>query len=158
MIASMERFFKQAIVDKNPTVSSAALVSACHLFNNNKEVVKRWVNEVQEASQSKCNALFIFSLVPWIKFPCHDSDNGAVPRPRPHVPNPSKGPYGCCQARSGSFLNGKAAVKTLTALFLLSPELQQGRCPFSVRSLHAHPLCRQGHGGRGGAQPGEVSV
>lgn len=44
---------KQAIVDKNPSVSSAALVSSLHLFNANKEVVRRWANEVQEAINSK---------------------------------------------------------------------------------------------------------
>lgn len=53
MIAGVERFLKQAIVDKNPAVASAALVSALHLFNDNKEVVKRWVNEVQEACNNK---------------------------------------------------------------------------------------------------------
>ena len=55
MIAGVERFLKQAIVDKNPAVASAALVSALHLFNDNKEVVKRWVNEVQEACNNKGN-------------------------------------------------------------------------------------------------------
>lgn len=53
MIQSIERFLKQAIVDRNPSVSSAALVSALHLFQGNKEAVKRWVNEVQEALNSK---------------------------------------------------------------------------------------------------------
>ena len=49
MVASTERFFKAAIVDKNPSISSAALVSAYHLFPVSKEVIKRWVNEAQEA-------------------------------------------------------------------------------------------------------------
>ncbi|KAJ3045274.1 Coatomer subunit gamma-2 [Rhizophlyctis rosea] len=53
MLQGIERFLKQAIVDKNPSVSSAALVSALHLFNGNKEAVKRWANEVQEAINSK---------------------------------------------------------------------------------------------------------
>ncbi|KAJ3087541.1 Coatomer subunit gamma-2, partial [Quaeritorhiza haematococci] len=53
MLQGIERFLKQAIVDKNPSVSSAALVSSLHLFNANREVVKRWVNEVQEAITSK---------------------------------------------------------------------------------------------------------
>ena len=44
---------KQAIVDRNPSVSSAALVSALHLFTTSREVVKRWVNEVAEAVNSK---------------------------------------------------------------------------------------------------------
>jgi coatomer protein complex subunit gamma len=33
MLQSIERFLKQAIVDRNPSVSSAALVSSHHLFN-----------------------------------------------------------------------------------------------------------------------------
>ena len=37
---------KQAIVDRNPSVSSAALVSSLHLSKTAPEVVKRWVNEV----------------------------------------------------------------------------------------------------------------
>jgi coatomer protein complex subunit gamma len=50
MVQAIERFIKQAIVDKDSSVSSAALVSAIHLYNQgSKEVVKRWVNEVQEA-------------------------------------------------------------------------------------------------------------
>ncbi|TPX44374.1 hypothetical protein SeLEV6574_g04537 [Synchytrium endobioticum] len=38
---------------KNPAVASAALVSSLHLYQSNKEVVKRWANEVQEAINSK---------------------------------------------------------------------------------------------------------
>lgn len=46
MMQGIERFIKQCIVDKNKDVSSAALVSAIHLFADNKEIVKRWSNEV----------------------------------------------------------------------------------------------------------------
>ncbi|KAH6577516.1 hypothetical protein BASA61_008862 [Batrachochytrium salamandrivorans] len=53
MMQGIERFIKQAIVDKNVAVSSAALVSSIHLFPLNKEVVKRWANEAQEAISSK---------------------------------------------------------------------------------------------------------
>ena len=50
MVQAIERFIKQAIVDKDASVSAGALVSAVHLYNqSSKEVVKRWVNEVQEA-------------------------------------------------------------------------------------------------------------
>jgi hypothetical protein len=40
-------------VDKAPVVASAALVSALHLLANNAEIVKRWINEIQEAAQNK---------------------------------------------------------------------------------------------------------
>ncbi|KAG6502410.1 hypothetical protein ZIOFF_042303 [Zingiber officinale] len=53
LLAQIERYLKQAIVDKNPVVSSAALVSAVHLLQTNPEIVKRWSNEVQEAVQSR---------------------------------------------------------------------------------------------------------
>lgn len=43
----------QAIVDRNPAVASAALVSSFHLIRKNPEVVRRWANEVQEAVSSE---------------------------------------------------------------------------------------------------------
>ncbi|KAK3761531.1 hypothetical protein RRG08_051219 [Elysia crispata] len=52
MLQSIERYMKQAIVDKVPGVSSAALVSALHLGKGSQEVIKRWVNEAQEAVNS----------------------------------------------------------------------------------------------------------
>jgi coatomer subunit gamma len=53
MAQGVERFFKAAIVDKTPSISSAALVSSYHLFPAAKDVVKRWVNEAQEAINPK---------------------------------------------------------------------------------------------------------
>eukprot|EP00123_Amoebidium_parasiticum_P005946 comp17018_c0_seq1/m.15702 comp17018_c0_seq1/g.15702 ORF comp17018_c0_seq1/g.15702 comp17018_c0_seq1/m.15702 type:complete len:883 (-) comp17018_c0_seq1:539-3187(-) len=53
MIQNIERYLKQSIVDRNPAVASAALVSSMHMTGQSFEVVKRWVNEVQEATQSK---------------------------------------------------------------------------------------------------------
>lgn len=52
MLQAIERYMKQAIVDKNPAVSSAALVSSLHLTKIASDVVKRWVNEAQEAVNS----------------------------------------------------------------------------------------------------------
>lgn len=56
MTQGVERFFKAAIVDKNPSISSAALVSAYHLFPAAKDVVKRWANEAQEAVNAKSSS------------------------------------------------------------------------------------------------------
>lgn len=53
MLNAIERFMKQAIVDRNALVSSSALVSGMHLIKQNPEVVRRWVNEVQEAVNSQ---------------------------------------------------------------------------------------------------------
>lgn len=49
MLQAIERYMKQAIVDKIHAVSSASLVSSLHLMKTSPEVVKRWVNEAQEA-------------------------------------------------------------------------------------------------------------
>lgn len=61
MAQGVERFFKAAIVDRNPSISSAALVSAYHLFPAAKDVVKRWVNEAQEAVSAKTSPSFFGS-------------------------------------------------------------------------------------------------
>uniref|UniRef100_A0A1D1YJH0 Coatomer subunit gamma n=1 Tax=Anthurium amnicola TaxID=1678845 RepID=A0A1D1YJH0_9ARAE len=53
LLTQIERYLKQAIVDKNPVVASGALVSGIHLLQTNPEIVKRWSNEVQEAVQSR---------------------------------------------------------------------------------------------------------
>lgn len=49
-VPAIERLIKTAIVDKVPSVSSAALVSSYHLLPVARDVVRRWQNEVQEAA------------------------------------------------------------------------------------------------------------
>jgi len=61
MVQGVERFFKAAIVDRTPSISSAALVSSYHLFPFAKDVVRRWVNEAQEAVNAKSSASFFGS-------------------------------------------------------------------------------------------------
>jgi coatomer protein complex subunit gamma len=61
MTQGVERFFKAAIVDRNPSISSAALLSAYHLFPFAKDIVKRWVNEAQEAVNAKTSSSFFGS-------------------------------------------------------------------------------------------------
>jgi coatomer subunit gamma len=46
MLPSVEHFLKAAIVDKAPSISSAVMVSSCRLFSAGKDVINRWVNEV----------------------------------------------------------------------------------------------------------------
>uniref|UniRef100_A0A7S3DM60 Coatomer subunit gamma n=1 Tax=Palpitomonas bilix TaxID=652834 RepID=A0A7S3DM60_9EUKA len=53
MLAQIERYLQQAIVDREPFVASAALVSGCRLAKNSLEIVKRWVNEVQQVAMDK---------------------------------------------------------------------------------------------------------
>lgn len=52
MLQAVERYMKQCIVDKNASVSCAALVSSLHLAATSGDVVKRWANEAQEALNS----------------------------------------------------------------------------------------------------------
>lgn len=55
MLGAIERYVKQAVVDSSGQVSSAALVSATHLFERNPEsaaIVKRWISETTEATIS----------------------------------------------------------------------------------------------------------
>ncbi|CAX44717.1 coatomer gamma subunit (Gamma-coat) protein, putative [Candida dubliniensis CD36] len=51
-VNAAERLFKNAIVDKNPVISSAALISSYNLLPHAKEVVKRFTNETLETIQS----------------------------------------------------------------------------------------------------------
>mmetsp|Transcript_9952 Transcript_9952/g.15344 ORF Transcript_9952/g.15344 Transcript_9952/m.15344 type:complete len:962 (+) Transcript_9952:175-3060(+) len=55
MLGAIERYVKQAVVDSSGQVSSSALVSASHLFQNSPDcaaVVKKWLTETTEATQS----------------------------------------------------------------------------------------------------------
>ena len=76
MAQGVERFFKAAIVDRTPSISSAALVSSYHLFPQAKDVVKRWVNEAQEAVNAKSSpSLFGASSGGYLNFGSSSSSN-----------------------------------------------------------------------------------
>lgn len=49
MVQSIERLIKTAMVDRNGLMSSAALVTGIHMFEVNKEAVRRWLSDVQQA-------------------------------------------------------------------------------------------------------------
>ena len=53
MLLQIERYLKQAIVDKSPVVAAAVLAGALQLAADNAEVVKRWNSEIQEALSSR---------------------------------------------------------------------------------------------------------
>eukprot|EP00939_MAST-03C_sp_MAST-3C-sp1_P001790 g1790.t1 len=73
-LTSIDRFFKQAIVHKNPVVASAALVSGLHLAENqrNHEVVRRWVSEVNEAINTPHDMVQYHALQLLHKIRAHD--------------------------------------------------------------------------------------
>jgi coatomer subunit gamma len=52
MLGAIERYLKQAIVDRNAFVASSALMSGLRLFVTCPEIVRRWINEVQEAGET----------------------------------------------------------------------------------------------------------
>ena len=58
-VQAIERNLKTAIVDKTPSVSSAALVSSYHLLPIARDIVRRWQSETQEAASSKSSAGFM---------------------------------------------------------------------------------------------------
>ena len=53
MLGQLDRFLRAGVVDKEPCVSCATLVSGVHLMGVCPEVVRRWSNEVREASGSR---------------------------------------------------------------------------------------------------------
>eukprot|EP00887_Chlorella_sp_A99_P007682 scaffold20.g7682.t1 len=53
MLLQIERYLKQAVVDKSAVVASAVLAGALHLAGANAEVIKRWTSEVAEAVASR---------------------------------------------------------------------------------------------------------
>ncbi|KAL7464508.1 hypothetical protein ACHAXS_004837 [Conticribra weissflogii] len=58
MLGAIERYMKQAIVDKDAMVRNAALVASSHLFDmcgDNAAIVRRWIGEVQEAMMKRTN-------------------------------------------------------------------------------------------------------
>ncbi|GAM19255.1 hypothetical protein SAMD00019534_024300 [Acytostelium subglobosum LB1] len=71
-LPQVERHFKQSIVEKDPHVSSAALVSSIHLLKVSPETVKRWANEVQEAISNKSNMVQYHALALLHRIKQHD--------------------------------------------------------------------------------------
>eukprot|EP01113_Clastostelium_recurvatum_P003606 TRINITY_DN1157_c0_g1_i1.p1 TRINITY_DN1157_c0_g1~~TRINITY_DN1157_c0_g1_i1.p1 ORF type:complete len:887 (+),score=324.88 TRINITY_DN1157_c0_g1_i1:90-2750(+) len=72
LLPQVERHLKQAILDKDPHVASAALVSGIHLMNTSADLVKRWVNEVQEALNSKHTMVQYHALALMYQIKQHD--------------------------------------------------------------------------------------
>mmetsp|Transcript_92996 Transcript_92996/g.259075 ORF Transcript_92996/g.259075 Transcript_92996/m.259075 type:complete len:927 (+) Transcript_92996:124-2904(+) len=62
MAAQIDRYLKTAIVDKNPFVASSALVCGINLVKTAPDVVKRWVNEIQETVNSKHSTVQFHAL------------------------------------------------------------------------------------------------
>lgn len=49
MLAQVERYIKQAIVHKNPTVASSALLCGLYLYSVNPDPIRRWISEINQS-------------------------------------------------------------------------------------------------------------
>ncbi|XP_014205481.1 coatomer subunit gamma isoform X1 [Copidosoma floridanum] len=95
MLATIERYMKQAIVDRSPAVSSAALVSSVHLTSVSSDVAKRWANEAQEALNSD-NVMVQYHAL-GLLYQARKSDKHAVIKLVKKLMRSSpKSPYACC--------------------------------------------------------------
>ena len=72
MLGAIERYLKQAIVDENPFVASSALVAGLGLFRTCPDLVRRWINEVQETVNSSSNLVQYHALSLLYKIKQHD--------------------------------------------------------------------------------------
>lgn len=72
MLGAIERYIKQAIVDENPFVASSALVAGLGLFRTCPDLVRRWINEVQETVNSSSNLVQYHALSLLYKIKQHD--------------------------------------------------------------------------------------
>ncbi|XP_078050150.1 coat protein (coatomer) gamma [Augochlora pura] len=95
MLTAIQRYMKQAIVDRSPAVSSAALVCSLHLTNVSEDVAWRWANEAQEALNS--NNVMVQYHALGVLYQIRKSDKRAVIKLVTQLmrTNP-KSPYAAC--------------------------------------------------------------
>lgn len=72
MLSAIERYLKQAIVDRNAFVASSALMAGLQLFRTCPDIVRRWINEVQEAVSSVNDMVQFHALSLLYKIKQHD--------------------------------------------------------------------------------------
>jgi len=72
MIGGIERFLKQAIVEKNTLIVSSTLVASQHIWTMASDVVKRFQREVQEALQSPSPTVQYHALTLLYQIKSHD--------------------------------------------------------------------------------------
>lgn len=62
-LSQIERYIKNAINDKNTGIANSALLSGLHIFPQNRELVRKWSNEVLEKLTSKYQACHYHALI-----------------------------------------------------------------------------------------------
>ena len=78
MLEQRARLFRQAIVNPNEHISSSALTAGIRMFDSNPEVIRRWVNEVRETTNSNKKMVSFHGLN--LLYKIHESDRRAVMR------------------------------------------------------------------------------
>lgn len=78
MLEQRARLFRQAIVNKNDHIASSALCAGIRMFNDNRDVVKRWQNETREATKSSSKMVAFHAL--HLLYKMHSNDRRAVMR------------------------------------------------------------------------------
>jgi coatomer protein complex subunit gamma len=96
LLGQGERYLKQAILDKEPAVQSAALVSGIHLLKHavNNELVKRWFTEIFEASKSRDQMVQYHAL--GLMYQLRKQDRLAVSKLIGTVRKTAKSPFALC--------------------------------------------------------------
>ncbi|GBG34466.1 Coatomer subunit gamma [Hondaea fermentalgiana] len=74
ILGQIERYIKQALVDRNPLVSASALICGNQMAvdSDKREVVRRWVNEVQESVNSRAEMVQYHALALLYASKSHD--------------------------------------------------------------------------------------
>lgn len=72
MVGQMERFLKQALVDKNPFIIASTLCAGQHLFQTSPDTIKRWGNEITEALNNKQRMVQYHALALLYRIKQHD--------------------------------------------------------------------------------------
>lgn len=62
-LLQIERYIKNAINDKNCGIANSALLSGLHIYPQNRDLVKKWSNEILEKLSSKHQACHYHSLI-----------------------------------------------------------------------------------------------
>jgi coatomer protein complex subunit gamma len=147
MLGAIERYVKQAIIHKSPTVASSALVSSLFLFQKsleNASIVKRWIGEVNEAMDSP-NQMVQFHATQ-LFYQIKSSDRLAVSK---FVQKYS----GIVTDTSSSVYKVKSKVKSPLAMVclvryagkLLHEEVTEGRAAPDASIMNATELCNVGY-------------
>ena len=102
MLEQRSRLFRQAIVNKNEHISSSALCAGIRLYdkidknsNSNKDVIKRWVNEVKDSCKSNKSMVSFHGLN--LLYKINSNDKQAIIRlVSSMIVNPPESTYAKC--------------------------------------------------------------